>query len=854
MPQHVAKICQFKPIIGDCATCPFKGKKVGSRGDPRARIVVVGEAPGSEERAYNLPLVGPSGWVFWHNVPQVNEAWLRTDFAGVDDRLSAIVMEYESRGELLVLNAMQCKPKDKGNIRDEETGKLRPITPLEVKQRKIDACIQCQGRLLKTITEHPRDLIITMGNFGTASVLNQWNVKIMSIRGQLIKHPISKYGVLPVIHPAALLRGTGNYRQFNMDMYKGFKLVETGEWTRPKPFKTLIMDNVAKVKQVVKRLLHSPYIACDIETSGLERYRELLSIGLSNDGKVVYIVPGEFLQLLKPLYASKKTKWIWHNGKFDITFFRRSGIMARVDEDTMLQSYCLDESSGIHDLETVAKDLLNVDPWKHLLNPYRNKKHPDKGLAAHYFAPRHLLYEYQGFDVSYTWQIWEIQRARLNTDRHLVKLYYELLIPASEMLWWVEDRGMWVNREQVEKNRIYFLGKYIEAIAVLNAKLGHTCFPVSDMEIMAFVQQIREKRTKKKLAELIREAMNVQWNPGSQLQMATVLYDICKLPNKHQRSTDKKVLQSLSPKDKPHPVVEAILGVRKAAKALSTYVTSLERQIYPDGRIHPTFKLHGTRTGRLSASWNTQNIPRLPELRATFEAERGLGLILLDVDENQAELRSLATLSRDPKLLGIYNSTDRSLHHETAITLFGESYSDPQKMRAKAVNFGIVYGRTAASIAEEFQITVREAQRYIDGWAKGYPGAWKYIQWCRSAPRNGWTLITPFGRKKRHWIVTRENLSGLENEAANFPHQSIASDICLRTATRVIMELRAKGVYIINLVHDSILCECPDSPELINWASKLIVDTFQQVAREIGIKNLPWKAEMKKGQNWGYLK
>jgi DNA polymerase-1 len=175
-------------------------------------------------------------------------------------------------------------------------------------------------------------------------------------------------------------------------------------------------------------------------------------------------------------------------------------------------------------------------------------------------------------------------------------------------------------------------------------------------------------------------------------------------------------------------------------------------------------------------------------------------------------------------------------------------------MRAKAVNFGIVYGRTAASIAEEFKITLKEAQRYIDMWLKGYPGAAKFIEWCRRAPHTGATLITPFGRKKRHWIVVKENLQAIENEASNFPHQSIASDICLETAIRVQPVLRRYNIHIINLVHDSILLEAVHcTEERKQWAIKLVKNTFQQVALDIGIRNTPWKAEAKRGLSWGYL-
>ena len=203
--------------------------------------------------------------------------------------------------------------------------------------------------------------------------------------------------------------------------------------------------------------------------------------------------------------------------------------------------------------------------------------------------------------------------------------------------------------------------------------------------------------------------------------------------------------------------------------------------------MHQTYKLHGTATSRLScADPNVQNVPRDPLLRGMFIPRPGYGI--LEVDYSQAELRCLAVLSGDEGLLEIFNS-GKDLHVEMSIFLFGENFTKEDKMATKTVNFGIVYGRTAPSIAEDPKlvkaradqggkpITIQEAQGWIDGWMSRFPKAAAFIEKCRMAPVKEQTIITCFGNKKRPGVVSRDKLQDIQNESANFPHQSTASNL-----------------------------------------------------------------------------
>jgi len=264
---------------------------------------------------------------------------------------------------------------------------------------------------------------------------------------------------------------------------------------------------------------------------------------------------------------------------------------------------------------------------------------------------------------------------------------------------------------------------------------------------------------------------------------------------------------------------------------------------------------------------NLQNIPRSPFIRACFIPRPGY--IFLEIDLNQAELRSLAELSGDEYLCKLFNDNTRNLHDEMSEFLFPGWSSrkstwqgKEDRMRAKAVNFGIPYGREAASVAFEFNVPLPRAQSWIDGWFRRAPTAKDFIMRCRKAALRGQTITTCFGRKKRHWLVTRENMKDLMNEASNFPHQVIARAIkdhngmALQLDTyphRVDRQLPEFGAGIVNLVHDSLLLECPNDRATVKEVARIACENAVQVPRQWGLKKVPFLADAKVGTNWGNM-
>lgn len=755
------------PGIQDkCERCPFGGPKVGYSGDIKSPFVIIGESPGAQEVRLGEPFVGPVGELFWRS--------LKAD-----------------KKHFLLVNALQCKP------------------PSKKKPALVDQAVgACQDHLMSILCAHPRKAILALGNSAVRSVTGNMGYKITQVRGQILHSRRVGAEVVPAVHPAALLRGTGNVRQFRDDLLVFLELCR------------LNLSNQAGYVEPEYDVHNEwrpswnpskKYVAADIETTGFHHLADrMLCQGVADTPGHAHVFPeGTSIETLKEVFERRDVSFVWHNGKFDCKFLRHAGIDARVDEDTMLLSYCLDETGGVHDLESVMMDRLGAPNYKGMLEKYL----PKKG-ASYDHIPRDVLYEYQAIDASGTQQSFAVLRPLVAADPELEKLYTKVLMPAVPVLMEIEEYGIKLD---------------IERLNVIDAEL------VKEME-----------QVKATIAKIYGKAVN----PNSPMQVGKMLYDDMGFKRIKGKSTAHDVLEKLG----DSPIIRAMLRYRKISKLWSTYVKGLRKKYEesPDGRIHTTLLLHGTRTGRLASRQpNLQNIPRGPQIRSMFVPEEGN--VFIEVDLNQAELRSLAYCSGDPELMGIYQDASRSLHHEVAVEFFGEDYTSEEKMRAKAVNFGIVYGREAPSLAYEFDITTKEARKYIEGWFARFPKAKEFIEKCRKAPLKNQTITTPFGRKKRHHIVARQNLKSLMNEASNFPHQSIASDINLCAAVNCHPKLKAIGVNIIILVHDSIIMECPNRKETIDEAIRIARRAMQAEAPKWGITSIPFLAESKIGVDWGHL-
>ena len=401
----------------------------------------------------------------------------------------------------------------------------------------------------------------------------------------------------------------------------------------------------------------------------------------------------------------------------------------------------------------------------------------------------------------------------------MTKLYHEIELPLCEVLYRMEKRGISIDRTQLEQ----FGDMLSERIAACE--------------------------------EVIFSYSDGKFNINSTKQLGELLFDKLGLPpvkkTKTGYSTNADVLEKLKSK---HPIIPAIMDYRMLTKLKSTYADGLIKEIQEDGRIHTTFQNLVTATGRLSSTEpNLQNIPVRTdlgaEIRKMFVPKPGC--VLVDADYSQIELRVLAHIADDKTMQEAFCS-GADIHTATAAQVFGvpvESVTPLQRRHAKAVNFGIVYGISEFSLAEDIGVSRYEARDYIDNYLTNYRGVRAYMKKVVEDARAIGYTETLYGRKRYIPELKSSNFnirSGAERIALNTPIQGTAADIIKLAMIRVEAALNEAfpEARLLLQVHDELIVECPEA--IAEQVAELVSREMQNVAQ----LNVPLTAEAKFGKSW----
>lgn len=799
--------------VGHCAECPFKSRTCGTRGRADAPVVIVGESPGTKEVVKGVPFIGPSGRLLSILLKE----------AGIPER------------DVYVTNAFRCLPP---RSKDEQGNRVKDGLINE-------ACRACREDLLADIAAHPRKLIIAMGSAAARTMTGKWNLSIMNTRGQIVPSELASGGILPTFHPAFILRSPVMMPQMRTDMRKAARVLSGKGFPKPR-CSYVILQTEAEITAEIRygvaeaKKLGVPFrIISDIETTGLDRHQDSFILNgfifehrlRANGDNEVYMVTGRragayVKHLFREVHRrAPDAEWVWHNGKFDTSFLRAKGLprsQVRVDHDTLLLSYTLDEVGGRHSLEQCIIDHLGLPSYKD------ETKDWIKAAKGNTFAnmPRDMLRERNAKDVVYTGLLFRKLWKRVQAKEHLHKVYTELLIPASNALATVELNGM----------------------------------PI-DQAVLADSERQLEREMEPILADMRRIVGDEDFNPNSIPQLSAALRDKFELK---LLSTNKETLKE----HEKNPLIAKLLEYRGKQKLLSTYIRAFKKY---GARVHTSYLIHGTVTGRLSSSSpNMQNIPKEHTVRRHFKTPKGR--VLVSFDYSQAELRSLAVLSGDQALINIFRS-GKDLHTAVAELVYGAEFTceseylldgkteNPRytKLRrnAKTVNFGVVYGVTAPTLAARLGIPVDEAQKLINDWFKRFPRAREFMDQCRNAPMDGRPLTTVFGRERRFYVITDALRHGIENEAGNFPHQSMCSDFTLSSAVEI-DKLAARGklpgnAFQINIIHDDNMFEMDDDDEAILDLVRVVKPIMEMTPRRYGITDVTFSVDAKKGYVWSEM-
>jgi DNA polymerase I len=571
-------------------------------------------------------------------------------------------------------------------------------------------------------------------------------------------------------------------------------------------------------------------LAIDTETDGLDAMRARL-VGLSiatDSGRACYVpfshegvaeqvAVATAVEVLVPVLTDPAVLKIYQNAKFDMMVMARAGfpLPAPLD-DSMLISYAQEAGMHGHGLDELSQLHLGHTPIS-----YDEVTGTGRNRLPFAQVPLDRATAYAAEDADVTLRLWETLRPRLRLGGALA-LYERVERRLLPVLFDMERAGVKVDADDLRRMSVDFEAR------------------------MAVMEQDCHRLTGR------------PFNVGSPKQLGEVLFDEMKLPGGKRMKTgawgtDSSVLQSLA--DQGHELPARILEWRQLQKLKSTYADALVEQINPDtGRVHTSFAMAIASTGRLSSTDpNLQNIPiRTDEgsrIRRAFIAEPGH--VLVSADYSQIELRLLAHVADLPMLKESF-ANGEDIHARTASEVFGIPMAgmDPMtRRRAKAINFGIIYGISGFGLARQLGISPGEARGYIDRYFERYPGIRAYMERTKEEARIKGYVVSPFGR--RCWVPGIADKNGArrayaERQAINAPLQGGAADIIKRAMVKLPAALREAGLRsrLLLQVHDELLFEAPE-----HEAARL-ADLARQVMEAAAVLSVPLVVETGTGRSW----
>ncbi|MEQ1888175.1 MAG: DNA polymerase I [Alphaproteobacteria bacterium] len=533
------------------------------------------------------------------------------------------------------------------------------------------------------------------------------------------------------------------------------------------------------------------------------------------------LVRAEVLARLKPLFEDPGVLKVGQNLKYDMLVLARYGVRLTPIDDTMLLSYALDAGLHGHGMDELSKLHLGHTPiaFKEVTGSGKEKRTFDR-------VPLDKATEYAAEDADVTGRLFHILKPRLIAE-HMTGMYETLERPLAPILVEMESTGIRVDAGLLSR---------------LSSEFSQRMAQYED-EIHALAGEKFNIASPKQLGEILFGKLGM---------------DAGKKTKGGDQSTGVDVLESLAAQG--HDLPARIIDWRQLSKLKGTYTEALLGHINPEtGRVHTSYSMASTSTGRLSSNDpNLQNIPIRTEegrkLREAFIAAPGHKLI--SADYSQIELRILAEIAGIDALKQAFARGD-DIHAITASEMFDVPVKDMDpaiRRRAKAINFGIIYGISAFGLANQLRIPQSEAQRYIAAYFQKFPGIRNYMDMTKKICRDNGFVTTLFGRKIHFPGINQKNPAHRafsERAAINAPIQGSAADIIRRAMIRMPDALRGAKLQARMLlqVHDELVFEVPD--EEVDATKRLVTRIMEQAAMPALAISVPLTVDAKDGDNWG---
>jgi DNA polymerase I len=558
-----------------------------------------------------------------------------------------------------------------------------------------------------------------------------------------------------------------------------------------------------------------PGLACYIPL----RHRSTEGLDFSGDA-LAQLPPAAVLAALKPLLEDPATLKIGHNMKLDVQQFARRGIHVAPIDDTRLISYALESGLTAHNMGDLSQRHIGHRPIS-----FKEVAGSGRSGVTFDLVPIEKAAPYAAEDADVTLRLWHVLKARLLADRK-VTVYETLERPLVRVLADMESHGITVDRAVLSR----LSGEFAQSAGALESEIW--------------------------------ELAGGHFNIGSPKQLGEVLFGRLGLPGGRKTatgawSTDSDVLDVLAAQGLP--IAGKILQWRQLTKLKSTYTDALPQHINAaTGRVHTCYMLAATSTGRLASTEpNLQNIPIRTEegrkIRRAFVAREGA--VLISADYSQIELRVLAHVADIPQLKRAFED-NLDIHAMTASEMFGvpiEGMDPNVRRRAKAINFGIIYGISAFGLANQLAIPRDEASLYIRTYFERFPGIRDYMDNTRRFAREHGYVETVFGRRCHFPRIAASNPSERANQeraAINAPIQGAAADVIRRAMVRMPTALANAGfkAKMLLQVHDELVFEADESEAAGVMA--LAIKVMEAAPDPAVALSVPLKVDARAARNW----
>ena len=707
---------------------------------------------------------------------------------------------------------------------------------------KKEEVTYCANYLSKEIDEKKPKVIVACGQ--TALEYFFPKAKLSEKRCQIIPYEHNGHNcvVVPIYNPESMVTTSEFDDIIKKAFCQAYNYIYNRKLTEFPEVKYIKVTTLDLLRQVAQRVKEVERIAYDLETNSIVyKDAKILSIGVSwakntavswplwvkDEEECNKLLDGlkgaeklklatkldhnpplkkfwkedeweEVIKLTKSIFEDTTCKKGGHNTFFDNLVLHYNGIE--------VNNYCYDTMIMKHLLDEEREKSLDYCSWIYTdKGGYKMEKEvylkSDKSNYAN--IPIDVLLEYNAGDAAVTFEIYDVLRPRIIAE-NLVKEMAEIRIPLQKALMKACIRGMRVNREYIRKTD----AQLTKEIKELEEKLLPTIKKYYGEDV-----HIISTKEEEKLYENT-------WNINSSDCLRDLLFTKMKLKSTSvtssgAKSTDESTLLKLQRNGVE--VADIILQRKKKFKFKTTYINGIEDLLDEDDRIHPSFNVCGTTSGRLSSSnINVQQIPRDKTIKRIFEAPEGYEIG--EVDFSQAELRVMAALSNDITMKRIYDQ-DRDLHLELASTAFNKPISDISKEErtiAKTINFLIGYAGGPDTLKANLsdggvEISKKEAEKLISAWHSKFKDASSFLNRCNSSFLKTGLLCTPWGRRRRlHRLFSDDYINAAKGrEGQNFIIQGFAAELAFKALIDISNEIGKYGGYVISTVHDSILLEYP---------------------------------------------